>query len=111
MAKNHVQPGKTLTYTNSGDVDIVSDAVVVFGAGIGIALVDIPKGKSGTIQVEEVFKLPKASGTAMPFGAAAYWDTTSKTVVAAEGENIVRAGFVAADAAAGATLVHVKINA
>lgn len=110
MAKNHVQHGKTLTYKNPGETDIVSGAVVVFPAGVGVALVDIPKGKSGTIQVEEVFKLPKATGTAYEFGAVAYWDTANKTVVAAEGADIVRAGFVAADAAAGGSTVHVKLN-
>lgn len=110
MAKNHVHQGVTMGYLNAGSVDIASGAVVSFAAGIGIALQDIPAGKTGTIQVEQVFKLPKASGTAFAFGDVAYWNTASKTVVAAEGENIVRAGFVAADAAASAGAVSVKIN-
>ena len=111
MAKNHVDSGKTVTYTNSGAAVVYSGSVVVIGERIAVALGDIPVGGKGTLFTEEVFKLPKDGATAMALGDTAYWDTANKKIVAASGTDIVPAGMVAADATASATTVSVKINA
>lgn len=55
MAKNYKHPGKVIPYTNSGSAIIYSGSIAVIGDIIGIALVDIPVGKAGSVQIEEVF--------------------------------------------------------
>ena len=111
MAKNHIQQGKALTYSNPGEALIAAGSVVVAGAIIGIALDDIPGGKDGTIQTEEVFRLPKDAATPFSLGDRAYWHTEQKKIVAAPGNGIVLAGIAAANVSASATTVAIKINA
>lgn len=111
MAKNHVDSGKTVTYTNTGSAVIYSGSVVVIGEKIAVSLGDIQVGGKGTLFTEEVFKLPKDTGAAMNLGDSVYWDTANKKIVAASGTDTVPAGMVAADATANAATVNVKLNA
>lgn len=112
MSKNFVSEGLVLDYTNTGSAVIYSGSVVVMGDLIGVSITNIPAGKVGAVRVEGVFALPKAADTALTLqGAAVYWDTAAKLVVAAEGTDIVPAGVVARVPASGATAVEVKLNA
>lgn len=77
MANNHVQPGKVLSYTNGGGSTIASGAVVVVGALIGVALGSIPAGQSGSVQIEEVFTVPKVSGAVIAQGETLTWDVSA----------------------------------
>ena len=69
MAKNHVQPGKVLDYVNTTGAAIASGSVVVVGALLGVALVDIPVGATGSVAVDGVFSVPKVAGAAIGQGA------------------------------------------
>ena len=113
MAKNHVKPGNVLTFVNSGSgaVDIVSGAVVVVGSVIGVALVDIPVGKTGSVKIDEVWRLPKDDSVALDQGQAVFWDKANKLIVAAAGAGTVPAGiaFDAADAAAKTATVCINL--
>ena len=112
MAKNHVKLGNVLTFVNSGSgaVDIVSGAVVVVGSVIGVALVDIPVGKSGSVKIDEVWRLPKDDSVALEQGQAVFWDTANKQIVAAAGATIVPAGIAFDAVDATAKTANVVIN-
>jgi len=110
MATNYSHDGKVVDYENTNTAMIYSGSVVVMGDMIGVANIDIGPGKVGSVSVEGVWRLPKASGTAFALGAAVFWKAADKLVVAASGTDIVPAGKVFADAAAGAATVSVKLN-
>jgi predicted RecA/RadA family phage recombinase len=110
MAKNYSYPGKSVDYKNTGESAIHSGNVVVMGTLVGVAHTDINPGKVGAVAVTEVWKLPKADGTAFALGDAAFLDTANKVVAAAAAEGVIAAGTVFADAAAGAAVVLVKLN-
>lgn len=108
MAKNYIQEGDVLTYTAVAAV--VSGAVVVIGKRIAIALGDIAAGETGSIAPAGVFSLPKLGTDAVGQGDLLYWDAANNRLTATAGGNTL-AGFAAADAAAGAGFVNIKINA
>ncbi len=108
MAKNYVQEGKVVTYANIGASVIYSGSVVVMGDIIGVALVDMAVGESGAVQIEEVFKLPKDTATAVAVGQRVFWDTATQKIVTAAGA--VPAGIAAAEAKVNAATVNVKLN-
>jgi predicted RecA/RadA family phage recombinase len=110
MAKNFVQDGKNINYTNLDAVEIESGAVVELGSIIGIAQGVIAPGKTGVLSIEGVWALPKASAATFTVGALAYWKTADKTVVAAPGTGIIPVGVALSAAGAGKTSVNVKIN-
>jgi predicted RecA/RadA family phage recombinase len=56
MAKNFIQEGKVLDVTVPSDVK--SGGLVVILALVGVALTDISKDDTGSVQVEGVFGLP-----------------------------------------------------
>lgn len=109
MAKNFVCDGKVMDYINGGDVDIASGAVVVIGDTVGIAVTNIAKGQTGAVEIEGVFTLPKAGGTALIQGEKTFWNTANKLVVAAAGADVVPLGRVY-NAPGSAATVQVKIN-
>lgn len=109
MAKNFVQNGDVLDWTNGTGSDVSSGDPVVMGsagdATIGVALVDIADGASGAVQIANgVFTLPKVTAAVFKQGESLMWDvSTSKfddnqatpatgdvtgaVVAAADGEN------------------------
>lgn len=118
MRAIYVQQGATLDYTATEAVP--NGAVVPLGTRIGVAAGDIPAGTPGTVHVEGVFQLAKASGEALAMGAAVYYDAAADAVTAkasaesGEGDakatvNHVPAGYVAAPAAAGDDTALVKL--
>jgi len=102
---NYWQRGESLDYMNSGNTKIEAGAVITYGARIGVAGCDIEPGEMGSIHVEGVFEMPKGSG-AITAGAEVYW---TGTAIATSGDT--KAGYAAQAAAAGDTVVLVKINA
>ena len=109
MAKNFVCDGKVMDYTNGGETAFASGAVVVIGDTVGIAVTAIAAGKTGAVEIEGVFTLPKAANTALVQGEHAFWNTDTKLVVAAAGTDIVPLGRVYNKPGNAAT-VQVKIN-
>lgn len=113
MAKNAVQPGKVLDYVNTTGVVVRSGDVVVAGALLGVALVDIAIGASGSASIDGVYAVPKVAGTPIAQGASVVFKADSKafTVGAPGAGDVSGAAAVAFDAAASAaTVMHVKFT-
>lgn len=118
MKAIYVQQGAALDYTPAEDVK--NGEVVSLGTRIGVAAGDIPAGCTGTIHVEGVYTLAKASGAALAMGAAVYYDEAADAITgessaqSGEGDaattvNHVPAGYAAAPAAANGSTVQVKL--
>ena len=113
MANNHVQPGKVLDYVNITGALIQSGDVVLAGALLGVSLVDIAPGATGSVAVDGVFAVPKKAGTAIAQGVELVYKAADKefTVGAAVAGDVTggsAVAFAAADAAA--TVVNVKFT-
>lgn len=114
MAKNYVQTGNCLDYTNAG-ADIASGSVVVMGGTLGVALDAIPSGESGVVQITGVFSLPKVSGAVIAQGESLVWDASvgkfdDNQATPATGD-VSGAAAVAAEAAGdGATTIAVRLT-
>lgn len=76
MANNFVQPGDVLTWTNGGTA-VVSGQVVRIGQILGVALVDIANGASGSVAIRGVFRVPKVSAAVIAQGEALTWDASA----------------------------------
>lgn len=109
MAKNHVQPGKTMPYTNSTGTDIASGDVVVVNDMIGIALGDIADGESGSLALGQVWTLDKEADLAISQGETVYWDATAGEIDKTDTNDL--AGKCFKDAAGTDTTVEVLVNA
>lgn len=118
MKAIYVQQGAALDFTPTEDVK--NGEVVSLGTRIGVAAGDIPKGSTGTVHVEGVYRLAKASGEALTMGAAVCYDaaadaiTGKASVQSGEGDaavtvNHVPAGYAAAPASANDGTVLVKL--
>lgn len=113
MARNHVQPGRVLDYTNTGSSPVVSGQVVLAGVLLGVALGDIAPGAAGSVQIDGVFDVPKVAGIAIAQGAAVIFKTADGafTVGEAAAGDLSGASAVAfAAATAAATTVHIKFT-
>lgn len=73
--KNRVKDGVTLDYTNGTASDIVSGQIVKLSKRIAVACVDIAIGKTGSVDLEGVFTLPKKTGESFVFGDELHCDT------------------------------------
>ncbi|MFS1525633.1 capsid cement protein [Microbulbifer sp. 2304DJ12-6] len=114
MAKNFVQEGKVLDYTNTGAA-ITAGSVVVMGAVLGVALVDIASGETGAVQIGGVFTVPKVSAAGIAQGETLTWVVAagafdSKTATAANGDIVGATAFAAEAAGGGATSLAVKFT-
>lgn len=110
MAKNHVQAGASMPWTNGTGADVSSGAVVVVGATVGVAAGDIADGESGILFIEEVFTLPKAAPLVIGQGVAVYWDVADGNINLTATDNHL-AGKAFAAAASADTTVQVKLGA
>ena len=110
MATNHFQPGKVLDWINGSGKDVISGELVMIGTLAGVALVDIPNNATGSVQIEEVFILPKTASEAITAGAVVYMDADTKEITATSTDN-TRVGVAAYAAAASDATVKVKLNA
>ena len=68
------QTGDAVDYTPAADVK--AGDVVIQGDLLGVAKLDIPTGKLGSLALTGVFEFPKAvgAGTAIPVGTRVFWD-------------------------------------
>lgn len=105
MARNYMQPGHVMDYHNVGSQAILSGAVVAFADCVGVALVDIPAGDLGSVQLNGVFLLPKAVGIALSQGDLCYWGDSGVTA----NEGSVVAGRIWNAAVANEDVVAVKL--
>lgn len=75
MSKNYVQEGAVVDYTAGADIS--SGDVVVIGQSIGVALVDIANGETGSVAIEGVFDLPKVDAAVIAQGESVIWDASA----------------------------------
>lgn len=100
------QRGETLDYTATEAVK--SGAVVKLSTRIGVAGTDMAVGECGPIHVVGVFRMDKASGEAIPMGAAVYYDVINDVITASAADN-VPAGYAAASTSTADGSVYVKL--
>lgn len=114
MAKTYVQPGNVLDWTNGTGAAVSSGDVVVVGQQIGVALVDIADGETGSLAMSGVFTCPKVAAAAIGQGEEIIWDASAaafddSAAVPATGD-VSRCCVAAKAAGNGATTVDVKLN-
>lgn len=113
MAKNYIQDGDVMPYTNSGAA-IASGAVVAVGNMIGIALGDIAATTgTGQLAVADVWEVPKVTASAIAKGEKLLWDSSegkfdNSAATAASGD--ILGAAVAWEAAAANTTTTVKVK-
>jgi predicted RecA/RadA family phage recombinase len=106
--KNFIQAGEVLDYTPGAAV--VSGAVAVIGARIGIVVADIPAGVTGALRVKGVVELAKLGTDNVAQGEVLYWDATNSRLTKTAGSNVL-AGYAARPAGNGVTTVWLHLNA
>ena len=80
MATNYVQQGDVITWTNGGSAVVSGDVVVICSAGdaiMGVALVDIANGASGSVAIEGVYDVPKVDAAVIAAGEYVLWDSSA----------------------------------
>lgn len=106
--KNFIQAGEVLDHTPAAAV--VSGAVVVIGARIGIPVADIPAGVTGALRVKGVAELAKLGTDVVAQGELLYWDAGNSRLTKTAGANVL-AGYAARAAGNGVTTVWLHLNA
>lgn len=79
MATNFVQDGDVIQWTNGTSADVASGQMVRVGTGtLGVALVDIADGATGSVAIEGVFSgIPKVSAAVFVQGEKLIWDVSA----------------------------------
>ncbi len=106
MAFGHVDPGKTISYTNAGGTSLAVGSLVAVGDIVGIALGEIPAGATGELGISEVWMLPKTA-SAIDQGKTVYLNSSGTIDTTSTG---TRAGFAVQAAAADDASVQVLLN-
>ena len=116
MAKNHVQPGMVIDVTLSATV--ASGDLIKVGDLAGVCLAAGGSGDTISVQIAEVFTVPKVSTDVMVQGNTVYLDHANKRVQLASGDDggsppiaFIVAGKVVTAAGNGVTTVNLKLNA
>jgi len=116
MATNYVQEGNTIQYTAGADIS--SGDVVVIGSNgdaiIGVALVDIANGSTGSVAIEGVFTVAKVSAAVIAQGEYVVWDASASAFddnAATPASGDVVDGAIAWEAAGnGVTSIAIKLT-
>ncbi|KQR55637.1 DUF2190 family protein [Acidovorax sp. Leaf160] len=106
--KNFVQIGDVLDFTPAAAV--VSGAVAVIGARVGIVVADIPANTLGALRVKGVVELAKLGTDVVAQGALLYWDATNSRLTTTASGNVL-AGYAAKPAGNGVSTVWLHLNA
>ncbi len=77
MASNFKQPGDVIPWVNGTGAAKVSGQVVVIGKVLGVCLVDIAAGATGSVALDGVFSVPKVSGAVIAQGENLTWDASA----------------------------------
>lgn len=109
MSTNYLMPGEKMEYSNSGSA-ISSGDIVVIGERIGVADVDIAATTGvGTVSMEGVFTLPKATGQAWTQGQPLFYDSSAGKITSTGTAN-TKAGYAQTAAASGDTTGEVCLE-
>lgn len=115
MASNYQQPGEVLDWTNATGAAVAAGDVVAISNILGVALVDIANGATGSVSISGVYTLPKVSAAVIAQGDSLTWDVSAGAfddhdASPATGD-ITGAAAVAFEAAGnGATTLAVKLT-
>ena len=111
MTTRYKQPGNTLDYTPGSAV--TAGDILVVGNCIAIAPTDIAANATGAVDVEGVFEVPKATGTAWNLGDSVDYDVSATTfgkgITPATGD-VTKAAICAKAAAAGDAVAWIKLT-
>lgn len=84
----------TITYKQAGNVvqhtaaaDITAGQVVKIGNVLGVALVNIATGSTGSVALDGVFSAPKVSGAVIAKGESLTWDVSANSGAGAFDDN------------------------
>lgn len=77
---NYICPGAVMDHLNESGATILSGDPVLMGATLGVAATDIADDATGSVAIEGVFEIRKATG-AIGQGALVYWDADGNPVV------------------------------
>lgn len=85
MAKNYESDGNTIQWTNGTGAAVASGQMVKVGPSmLGVALVAIASGATGSVAVEGVFSgVPKVSAAVFAQGEKLIWDVTANGALGA----------------------------
>lgn len=116
MATNYVSDGETIQWTNGTGAAVASGQVVKVGPNmLGVALVAIPNGGTGSVAVEGVFGgIPKVAATAFAQGEILTWKVATssfdgRNATGAAGD--IKGGAIAWEAAgSGATTCTIRLT-
>lgn len=116
MASNYVQDGDIIDWANGGAAVNSGDPVVIGSnsdALIGIALVDIANGATGSVALEGVWEVPKVSAAVIATGEYVMWDASAAAFddnAATPAAGDVSDGAIAWESAgAGVTTIKIKL--
>lgn len=113
MATNYVNDGLVVDYTNSGSA-LSSGDVVRVGQQMGVCLVDIANGATGSVALSGVFTVAKVSAAVIAQGESVIWDASASAFddnLATPASGDVSGCCVAMEAAGnGVTSIDVKLN-
>lgn len=111
MASNYVCEGDVLQYVATAAT--VSGQVVVIGDLVGIALVNLASGETGSAMIEGVFEVAKVAGAAIAQGARVDWDASASAfaegITTATGD-VSGCGVAYEAAASAATSMKVRLT-
>lgn len=107
MTAKFVTEGHVVDYV-AGSA-ILSGAVLQVGTKIGVALADIANTKTGSVQIDGVFRITKVTTDVIAQGVTVYWDVAAQKITTTVAANPV-AGVAYAAAGNGATTVDVLLN-
>lgn len=86
MSSNYHSMGDVVQYTATAN--ITAGAVVKMGNTLGVALVDIANGETGSVAVKGVFSVPKVSAAVIAVGESLVWDVSANAGAGAFDDNL-----------------------
>lgn len=75
LSTNYIQDGDVIQYT-AGATHAAGD-VIKMGGTLGVALVDLVSGQTGSVAIQGVFELPKVTGAVIAQGESLVWDVSA----------------------------------
>lgn len=113
MASNFVSEGNVVQYT--AGANITAGSLVKMGGTLGVALVDIANGATGSVAIGGVFTLPKVSGAVIAQGESLTWDVSAgafddNLATPATGDVTGASAMAWAAAGNGATTLQVRLT-
>lgn len=78
MTATYLHDGQAIDHIPTADIPL--GAVVVLGALIGVATRAIPAGALGSLCLEGVFQIPRATGAPIEQGTVLFWDPVQAQV-------------------------------